>query len=1069
VYRGRDAARFAVIGLAYFLAHELGFLFPDSQRVLAAAWPAGGVGLAALLLSERRHWRTIVAVLFVSGAASDLLAGRPFVASACYMTANVIESWASAWLVTRWCGAHVRFSRVKEILALIAAAVFVNAATAAMGAATAAITSALPFSNFWFTWWVADGLGILLVTPLIVTWSDLPTLLRNPRWSRVLETCLLLAVLILVSRFSMDPATVPGRLAPRPYMAMGILAWAGLRLGRRSVSLALILLAAIAVTSKVVTEGALFWPGATPADRLLAVQIYLGFLAGTGFLLTAAYEESKAAELRLRFLGDNLPSGAVYQLVMERDGSRFFQYMSAGIEEMTGVPAEEVLRDPGVLYDMILEEDRGGLAAAEKTALHDLAVFRSTVRMRRTDGQIRWMQLSSSPRRGENGRMIWDGIHIDVTERKEAEEKLHAAHAELTAIHVHAPVSLLVVDEEFKVRNLSDFPADENGAAGPLTDQRPGDVLHCLNALLPEHGCRTGRSCGECTVRNTLLDTLRNGTKHDNVEAWLPVDVEGRSEMRCMLLFTGPLRLRNSRRALVCVLDITDRKRAELDLRNSEARFRTLTQDAPIAISMSRAGLVVYANPSYVRMFGYAGSEELEGRPTLGLFAPQSREEVETRGQRRAKGLPVPGEFEAVGTRRDGSEFPMLLAVIEMRFEEGPALVAFITDLTAPKNAAVERAHLEQQLQQAQKMESIGRLAGGVAHDFNNLLTVINGFSSLLMQKLDGEPKLWSYAEQVRKAAERGARLTRQLLAFSRQEVIKPIPSNLNWTLAEAEPMLRRLLGERVSIAMHLDPELSHALVDPAQVDQVILNLAANAKDAMPDGGILEITTRNVEIAGTRWVQVTVADNGVGMDEATRGKIFEPFFTTKGVGQGTGLGLATVYGVMQQNSGWIEVHSAPGEGTSFELFFPPIDAQLVPVETENHVEQTEEGGQTLLLVEDEDPVREFLKTALEDLGYNVLQAPGSLEALALAERYTGPIHLLITDVVMPGLNGRELADRLRILSPKTKAIFMSGYLSDVIARSGVLDREVAFIQKPVSLETLESRIRQVLQANFNAE
>jgi two-component system, cell cycle sensor histidine kinase and response regulator CckA len=292
--------------------------------------------------------------------------------------------------------------------------------------------------------------------------------------------------------------------------------------------------------------------------------------------------------------------------------------------------------------------------------------------------------------------------------------------------------------------------------------------------------------------------------------------------------------------------------------------------------------------------------------------------------------------------------------------------------------------------------------------------------------------------------------------------VIKPVAVDLNTTLAQSEPMIRTLLGENIVLSVRLDPRLGQARVDPAQVDQVILNLVANARDAMPDGGRIEITTRNVAAMDRAWVTVKVADTGIGMDDETREKIFEPFFTTKKIGKGTGLGLATVYGVMQQNAGWIDVRSAPGAGTTFILYFPQIDEQPLTEHPAASAPEAALGGETILLVEDEEPVREFMSIALKDLGYKVLPASTGNAAIGVAGSYPETIDLLITDVVMPGMNGKELADRLSGISPQTKVIFMSGYLTDVIAKSGVMDPRIAFLQKPVALDALEAKIREVL-------
>jgi nitrogen-specific signal transduction histidine kinase len=386
-----------------------------------------------------------------------------------------------------------------------------------------------------------------------------------------------------------------------------------------------------------------------------------------------------------------------------------------------------------------------------------------------------------------------------------------------------------------------------------------------------------------------------------------------------------------------------------------------------------------------------------------------------------------------------------------------------------------EKAKLEDQLRQAQKLESVGRLAGGVAHDFNNLLTVINGYSGFLLKRLAAGDPLRAYADEIGIAGERAAGLTRQLLAFSRKQVIEPRVIDLNAAIRESAPMLQRLIGEDIALETRLEGGLGQVMADPDQIHRVIMNLAVNARDAMAGGGTLDIETKNVEIgqAGSasmqpaatpgRYVLMTVTDNGHGMDETVRRQVFEPFFTTKEVGKGTGLGLSTVYGIVRQSGGWIDVSSEVGVGTSFEVYLPRVDACGVPERSGIGV-PIEGGVETILVVEDQQTVRAFVVAALRQCGYDVLEASDGNEAIAVAGRHPGRLHLLLTDVVMPGMNGKELSGRLKELRPDLKVLFISGYTADAIAHRGVLDRGVAFLQKPFSPEELARKVRDALAA-----
>ena len=375
------------------------------------------------------------------------------------------------------------------------------------------------------------------------------------------------------------------------------------------------------------------------------------------------------------------------------------------------------------------------LQTAVNLALRDGKPYELDLELSLADGRRAWRTARGEADRDASGRIVrLHGTSQDITDRKLAEERLRAAHAELAVIHSHAPVVLLVVNEDLQVEKVNEMAARLAGRPeAQMIGLRPGGSIGCLNSLADPKGCGYGPSCGQCAIRLALLDTVCNGKRHDGIEAWVPLITNGKAEQRCLLVFTAPL---EKQKALISVLDITGRKRTEQELRSSEARFRTLTEDAPIAISASREGKVVYANPMYLRMFGFT-AEKLYEQPTIELFAPSCRVEVIERASRRARGLPVPREYEAIGRRADGSEFPMLVAVIAMQFSEGPALVTFITDLTSRRRAEEERSRLEQQFRQAQKLESIGRLAGGVAHDFNNLLTVINGYSDFLLKSLE--------------------------------------------------------------------------------------------------------------------------------------------------------------------------------------------------------------------------------------------------------------------------------------------------------------------------------------------
>lgn len=382
-----------------------------------------------------------------------------------------------------------------------------------------------------------------------------------------------------------------------------------------------------------------------------------------------------------------------------------------------------------------------------------------------------------------------------------------------------------------------------------------------------------------------------------------------------------------------------------------------------------------------------------------------------------------------------------------------------------------ERRRLEQQFLQAQKMEVIGQLAGGVAHDFNNLLTVILGYGELLLRG-NVPASSRGLIEEIMKAGNRAAGLTHQLLAFSRQLVLAPKVLDLNLIVRDTEKMLGRLIGENIKLTSTLHPTLSRVKVDPGQIGQVIMNLAVNARDAMPGGGTLTIETSNVDVDQTfeqlrpefnpgRYVLLAVSDTGCGMDEATRAHIFEPFFTTKAPGHGTGLGLATVYGIVKQSGGYVYVDSEPGVGTTFKIYLPAVEEGL-SLDQPACASAKPMGTETLLLVEDEDAVRTFVRNALQMYGYTVLEARSGEEALRIYRQHEGRIHLLVTDVVMPEMTGRQLAEGLAKSKPRLKVLYLSGYTPDTVVRHGVLENETAFLQKPFTPLALAQKVREAL-------
>ena len=509
------------------------------------------------------------------------------------------------------------------------------------------------------------------------------------------------------------------------------------------------------------------------------------------------------------------------------------------------------------------------------------------------------------------------------------------------------------------------------------------------------------------------------------------------------------------------------------ELRQSEERYRHLVELSPDAIVVHCDGRLVYANEAAVRWIGAPSADALCGRSVFALVERASRREAVARlRQSMARGVPS-GAAELVLRRDDGSTVRGEVAATVIEYEGRPATLVVVRDVTARRAAAEALQHAERRLQQAQKMEAVGRLAGGVAHDFNNLLTVITSYTDLLAADLpaanghdDGRGGVREDVREIRAAAARATALTRQLLAFSRKQVLRPEVLDVNEIVAGTAGMLSRLIPEDIDVRTELAGDLPLVEADPRQLEQVILNLAVNARDAMPQGGRLVIRTATERDAadGAPQVALSVIDDGCGMDRDTQLRIFEPFYTTKPPGQGTGLGLATVYGIVQQSGASIRVDSAPGRGSTFTVVLPAMGGETRAASTPAQTAEPPRGSELVLLVEDEASVRALARRVLEKRGYTVLEARDGTEALAIAARRGDEVDLLLTDVVMPGMGGRELATALTRARPRIKVLFTSGHTEDEVLRRGISAQTQAFLPKPFSPRELATRVREVLDA-----
>jgi PAS domain S-box-containing protein len=635
-----------------------------------------------------------------------------------------------------------------------------------------------------------------------------------------------------------------------------------------------------------------------------------------------------------------------------------------------------------------------------------------------------------------------------ATERKRAVEALQRSEEYFRSLIENALDIITVLDADGSVRYGSpSFERVLGYAQGALTGENLFKLVHpedreAVHGIL-EIGARNPGATQSIEFR--ILH--RNG-------AWRVLEAIGK---RFEQESTVAGYVLNSR-------DITERKRSEEAVRQANETLRAVIETSPLAIyTLDLDGVVRTWNSSAQQMFGYT-QQDAVGSPLPVIF-PEEMGSFRQRLDDLIAGESQHGDEERRRCK-NGSSIDVSFWTAPLRDAAG--LVTGVVEVVADNT---ERKRLEEQFRQAQKMEAVGRLAGGVAHDFNNLLTVITGYCQMLLDRFPAGDPTREDMLQVLKAADRATTLTRQLLAFSRKQIVQPKVVELGSLVLDMQQMLKRLLGVNIELAIHIDPDLGRVRVDPGQIEQVIVNLVVNSRDAMADrGGRVSIVLRNVtfdEENGTlrtgSYVVMEVNDNGTGMDEETRNHLFEPFFTTKEKGRGTGLGLSTSYGIVKQNHGEIEVRSEIGEGTSFSIYLPRIEEPSTPESTNNKPVAPQKGAETILLAEDEEGVRHVVAQMLREQGYTVLQASGGAEALRIAQSHLGPLELLVSDVMMPRMTGPELAERLRGLRPEVRVLFVSGYTDGEIVTGGELQPGTDFLQKPFTREQLATKVREVLR------
>jgi PAS domain S-box-containing protein len=759
-----------------------------------------------------------------------------------------------------------------------------------------------------------------------------------------------------------------------------------------------------------------------------------------------AEEALRKSEARYRRIAEGLTD---YQYSVDiEDGRAVETTQGPACARVTGYTAEEYAADPYLWIQMVLPEDRERVREHARLILAGEDVPSIEHRIVRKDGEVRWVRDTAIPLKDASGRLLsYDGVISDITERKRVEAALRKSENRIQSIFRAAPTGIGVVRDRILL--------EVNTRICEMTGYRREELVgNSARILYPT------QEDFENVGREEYRQIAEEGT--GSVETrWMKKD----GSIIDVLLSSTPIEPSDlSVGVTFAALDITERKRAEEELR---LRSSALNAAANAVVITDREGNLEWVNQAFLALTGY-GEDEVIGRNPRVLIRSGAHDRVFYEGLWNTVLAGDVWHGELTNRRKDGSFYSEEMTITPLRDARGE-----IRHFIAVKQDITEKKLLQAEFVQSQKMESVGRLAGGIAHDFNNLLSVINGYAELAVADRSLSNPLRAQIVAIHRAGERAATLTRQLLAFSRRQTVAPVVLDLNAAVRAIQKMLERLIGEDITLISAPTEPLGRVRADPGQVEQIVMNLAINARDAMPEGGMLSIETANVgldreaaERASVKpgsYVMLAISDTGMGMDEVTREHIFEPFFTTKGVGKGTGLGLAIVYGIVQQFGGGIQVTSAVGQGSTFTIYLPRVEAAVGEEAATPPAPAEEVGGtETILVVEDDESLRTMAADVLASAGYTVLKARHGEEALQMLARHGEPVHLVFTDMVMPGMGGLELAKEIGKTHPQIRVLFTSGFASDPTAGRVAPEELTHFICKPYSVGQLARKVREVL-------
>ncbi len=1048
--RSRRLLGALALAAAYLICGKLSLLLAIPPGYATAVWPPAGIALAALLVYGRALWPGIVVGSFLVNVGTSFDATSAWtIAKSIGMAAGIgagasFQAVGGEILVRRFVSRPLELVREGDILRFLIlggpAACLVNATVSVTLLLAAGVLTPSQVAFNWWTWWVGDSIGVAVVAPFALVWIGQPRdVWRRRRFAvnGVLATTFAVVVLFFVRASAWESARIESGFRSQAQAVAGAI--------ERELAQSLEVLYAVEgfhrssddvrpdefrtfVTPLIARHRALqaiSWNRRVVANERAAVEgtAHTGGSSDFRFTERDAAGRLVAAAQRDEYvvvtyiepiagnvaaLGFDVASEPVRAEALRRAEASRGLAMTGGIRLV-----QETGRQAGILAFLPVYAGGGHADAASRPWGYVTGVFRV--------GDIVGAALRDVPRAGIVTRVRDD-------ETAAADGLLHAEDAGVDDVAQHR-------------REL------------------------CHHVKFDVAGRTWSVECRAAPAYLAMAGTWR---------AWTVL-----ATGLLLVAILGALSLSMTGRAVV-IERIGRERAAELSKANdvllreiseremAQATLRELVESTSDGVVLAdESGNIVGWNRGAEATFGYA-AQEIRGRPLHSLMPERYRDAHKAgierflfSGEKRVVGRTV----QVHGRRKDGSEFPIDLSVSTWTASGRRHYGAILRDTTA-------RTEMEAALRQSHKMDAIGQLAGGVAHDFNNLLTVISGYGAMALSKEGLPVGTRPCLENIVSAAQRAAGLTRQLLAFGRKQMLQPEILDVNDVLAAMERMLRPLIGEDIDVCLTLSPEVGWIHADRGQIEQVVLNVVVNARDAMPDGGKLTIGTHTAEIddahaanepgvAAGRYVVVSVSDTGIGMDDTTRARIFEPFFTTKEAGKGTGLGLATVYGIVKQSGGHVEVESAPGRGSCFRVFLPRAEVQPRQRDAAPAVE-IPRGGETILLVEDDESVRVFAADVLSSSGYCILSAPTPREALAIAGSSPRPIDIVLTDVVMPGMNGRQLVDALRARGADVTVLYTSGYSDTAIVRHGVLEPGIAFLAKPFSPAALLCKVREEL-------